>query len=263
MATVTSISNGVSSAVSSATEIANTTAQSASPLKEWGGKFLEGVNKFLDGVISFPVSHWAFITGMAVSTGQRKFGKENKSFPLTNTIVKYTVPSSIASAMNKIYENMIDPNIEGIPISTPRIDVSRDVDISECQTIVQTTGVREYRVDNATPHLRVWSIDGYLTSILTSDNMLMIKPSVILQMALLDAYAKSRKPVWFKTNNCEFVCVQIGNIKMEQTAEAANAVHVTCSLTEYSPLVIRKGLTKEIADLTKTNIEESDVVQGA
>lgn len=226
-------------------------------------KFFEGVQKFLDDAINFPLTHWTFITGMAVATGQRKFGKENKSFPLTNAIVNYTVPPALVNATNKVYENMIDPNIEGIPISTPRIDVTRDVDISECQTIVQTQGVREYRVDNATPHLRVWNIDGYLTSILSSDNMLMIKPSVILQMSLLDAYAKSRKPVWFKTNNCEFVCVQIGNIKMEQTAEAANAVHVTCSLTEYSPLVIRKGLTKEIADLTKTNIEESDVVQGA
>lgn len=227
--------------------------------KEQMDRVMEGVKRFLDGAMNFPLTHWSFITGMALATGQRKFGAANKSFPLTNAFVTHTIPPGIANAMNKMYETMIDPNIEGIPISTPRISVNREIDISECQTIVQTTGVREYRVDNATPHLRTWDVDGYLTSVLSTDSSLMIKPSVVLQMFLLDAYAKSRKPVWFKTNNCEFVSVQISNLKMEQTAEAANAVHITCSLMEYSPLIIRKGITKEIASLTKTNITETDI----
>lgn len=147
--------------------------------------------------------------------------------------------ATVANALNEIETTLMDPNIEGIPIRCTKHAVSRSVSISESATIVQNGYHKEYNVDNAVPHLRQWTLTGYLTTLAASlgiDIGHSIKPSIVLQMKYLDALSVSRQSCMFKTNNNEFVRVQIEQLNMSQAPEALNAAEITMVLKEYKPL---------------------------
>ncbi len=151
--------------------------------------------------------------------------------------------SKAADLLNEANQLLMSPNIEGIPINSLSVKVSRDIDVSESLVIVQDTYGKDYKTDNAVPHLREWNLEGYLTSISNLDSMLLIKPTLMLQMKYLDGCAASRKPVWFKTNNNEFFKVQIARLYFEQTAESTNAIRVSVSLKEFKPYIVEDEQT--------------------
>lgn len=150
-----------------------------------------------------------------------------------------TAVRSLANSLTKSIEAALaEPNIAGIPISTARIETSRDIEVSESMVIVQSTKSRKYWTDNAVPRLKEWNIDGYLTVTTPLDSGCLIKPSLQWQIYYLDVCAKSRRPVMFKTNRGEFVKVQITNLHTEEEASYNNVIHVTISLKEYNPYTI-------------------------
>lgn len=205
--------------------------------------FEKGVSAFMSTTLSDSAAHIAVITAMGAVNGLQRFGN-NQVTSVTNAYIlqlkNSAVGANISDYMNKAVETLMEPNIEGIVIHTDTSTVTRDVDISESVTIVQEGYQKEYNIDNAVPHLRQWTLTGYMTSILSFglDTLFTIKPTLIMQQNYLDAVAASRQPVWFKTSNCEFVLVQISHLEMSQSPDATNAIKISISLVEYKPLTM-------------------------
>ena len=203
----------------------------------------EGFDKWLDTVTTLPFMHKTVMFGTSL-LASTKAVRGTMSL-IANSVVgsdffstAKTGLSKAADLLNKLNQLLMSPNIEGIPINATSVKVSREVDISESLVIVQDTYGKDYKTDNAVPHLREWNLEGYLTSISNLDNMLLIKPTLMLQMKYLDACAASRKPVWFKTDNNEFFKVQITRLYFERVAQSTNAVHVLVNLKEFKPYIV-------------------------
>ena len=202
-----------------------------------------GLEKWLDSVLTLPAAHKAV---MLVTSGLAS----SKVISGTLSLISSTIVGSdffskansglskATDILNKANQLLMSPNIEGIPINVPSIKVSREIDISESLVIIQDAQNKDYKVDNVVPHLREWNLEGYLSSISILDSMLLIKPTLMLQMKYLDMCAASRKPVWFKTNNNEFFKVQISRLYFEQNAESTNTVKVSVSLKEFKPYIV-------------------------
>lgn len=220
----------------------------------------EGFDKWLDTVTTLPFMHKTVMFGTSL-LASTKAVRGTMSL-IANSVVgsdffstAKTGLSKAADLLNKLNQLLMSPNIEGIPINATSVKVSREVDISESLVIVQDTYGKDYKTDNAVPHLREWNLEGYLTSVSNLDNMLLIKPTLILQMKYLDACAASRKPVWFKTDNNEFFKVQITRLYFERVAESTNAVHVLVSLKEFKPYIVEDEQVS-LMTLQKVRTEE-------
>lgn len=220
----------------------------------------EGFDKWLDTVTTLPFMHKTVMFGTSL-LASTKAVRGTMSL-IANSVVgsdffstAKTGLSKAADLLNKLNQLLMSPNIEGIPINTTSVKVSREVDISESLVIVQDTYGKDYKTDNAVPHLREWNLEGYLTSVSNLDNMLLIKPTLMLQMKYLDACAASRKPVWFKTDNNEFFKVQITRLYFERVAESTNAVHVLVSLKEFKPYIVEDEQVS-LMTLQKVRTEE-------
>lgn len=220
----------------------------------------EGFDKWLDTVTTLPFMHKTVMFGTSL-LASTKAVRGTLSL-IANSVVgsdffstAKTGLSKAADLLNKLNQLLMSPNIEGIPINATSVKVSREVDISESLVIVQDTYGKDYKTDNAVPHLREWNLEGYLTSVSNLDNMLLIKPTLMLQMKYLDACAASRKPVWFKTDNNEFFKVQIARLYFERVVESTNAVHVLVSLKEFKPYIVEDEQVS-LMTLQKVRTEE-------
>lgn len=227
------------------------------------------IYEYLDTVNTEPLLHWGVIATDAAAVGNRRFNhftasdwvigkipyadklKDNKAVDLINYLLKITM----------------DPNIEGIPIGASQITMTRDVDISESCFIVPDKHTKEYRADNSVPRLREWSISGYLATMSSfADYGLVIKPTILVQMKLLDTYAKSRRPVWFKSNNGSFHRVQIKHLQITQDPTMMNGAKIEIQLKEYFPIMVTTTLrssstseqvSEEEAKTSEPNNQES------
>lgn len=150
----------------------------------------------------------------------------------------HDLQSLMPSTFTLINQAMVEPNIAGIPISSPKIETNKDVEVSEQQVILQDYATKQYWTDNAVPRLKEWTVTGYLTSFSPVDSGLIIKPSLTWQIHYLELCADSRRPVLFKTNRNEFVKVQITNLHTIEEASYNNAIEVSISLKEYNPFTV-------------------------
>lgn len=208
-------------------------------------EFEKIVYAYLDTVNTEPLVHWGVIAASGIATGSKRFNV----FTATDYVVgaipgaQYLKNNKAVELLNYILKITMDPNIEGIPIGTSQISVTRDVDISESCFIVPDMNTKEYRADNSVPRLREWAITGYLSTMASfADYGLIIKPTIVIQMKLLDTYAKSRRPVWFKTNNGTFYRVQIKHMQITQDPTMMNGAKIDLVLKEYYPIVVTTTL---------------------
>ena len=203
--------------------------------------FLEG-NTTTKGALL----HWTNIITEGLYFGQRKFGTvEALPFP-TKTFegnMRKLIPTEMAEFMNRIYSSLADPNIEGIPISASSEAVVRETDVSIKPILVPASSNRQYISDNAVPRPRIWSVKGYLTSQWSSDIGFVLKPSLLYQCNLLDAYARSRRPVWYKTSDCEFVKVIITALSIETQPQSSTTKAISVQLSEFIPMNITSNPT--------------------
>ena len=139
--------------------------------------------------------------------------------------------------------DLINPNIEGIPISASSESMLREVDVSVKPILVPSLSTRQYISDNAVPRPRVWSVKGYLTSLWTSDVGFVLKPSLQYQCNILDAFARSRRPVWYKTTDCEFVKVIITALSIETQPTSSTTKAISLQLSEFIPMNITANPT--------------------
>ena len=189
--------------------------------------------------------------GDTSALGQLSSGASKYAFGsvLSLLTVAFTTDSGMLSALIQVapgtasfydvwQKALIEPNIEGIPISTPSVVTGREIDVGEQPMIVQSSAQKQYWTDNAVPHLKTWSLDGFLKAQLVLDRFYVAKPSLRMQADYLDICATSRRPVLFKDNRGDFRFVQITSLHTEEVAEYNNAIKITIQLKEYKPFEV-------------------------
>lgn len=192
--------------------------------------------------------HWVNIISSAASThftkdvNRTRFsGGETYPFDVAiNALDPHTSPD-VLKFMNDIYNATKDPNIEGIPIKSFHCTTQRDVEVADYGVIMSMGHRHENIADNAVPKPRTWNIEGYLTGKWDMDIGFILKPSLLMQTKILDGFAVSRRPLWFKTDENEFVLAQITYFKSDKSAEVTNACKVSVQLKEFVPLEISES----------------------
>lgn len=228
---------------------------------------LKLAEKWLNTVQTLPLIHWATIIaggtllGTNSVTGVRRFvgswGQSSVGQGLEGSILTLGIGDLIdaiggsgsslnimkqtANVLNAVADELKDPNIEGIPIHAESESVSRDVEVNKQIVIVQdgNSAQKDIVVDNAVPQLRQWQLRGYVVAPpIGIETFLVIKPTLMLQRKMLDWYAASRKPVWFKTHDNEFHKVLISHIDFAYDVRSLNALLVNVTLTEFKVMKI-------------------------
>ena len=152
-------------------------------------------------------------------------------------MMPFGVTKQAADIMNALLKITTDPNIEGIPIRAEKETGSRDVEVAETMVIAQNDNGKAWLTDNSVPRPREWTVSGYLMSLSGFiDAFFRIKPTILAQTQMLDVYAKSRRPVWYKTHDNRFYQCLITQFTYEYNPTVQNAVHVNVTLREFVPL---------------------------
>lgn len=230
--------------------------------------FKRAVTAWLETTMLAPMAH----VGVILASGSSLMGAGTAlNVPVASAVAMLgggVASGGIGNLGAYLIPDLVSPNIEGIPICSSTIRSSRENEVSEQAVIIQESQSKEYKTDNSVPRLMIWHIDGYITSMNDlnktkgwpgasglgymgafmqgPDSGVPIKPTLILQKEYIDACQTSRRPVWFKTNDCQFKLVQIVDHEFEQTTEAANAVHATITLKEFNPYIVDDITSTEI-----------------
>lgn len=162
----------------------------------------------------------------------------------TNLLASNPVSEAIYRQANSLSDEFKNPSIEGIPIHAIKEQESTDIDVAQKVIINQQyenrlAAQKDYYMDNAAPRPRTWAITGYLMAnglMSNLDARLIIKPSLVTQRALLQAYADSRKPVTFKTHDNRFYKVLIQHFDSAYDVQGLNSLGVNLQLIEYRTL---------------------------
>lgn len=199
----------------------------------------KAIDTYLQSACVTPDLHIATIVTSGLLSGGKKKGKSLLDMIESVDVVTSFLTSSASlfglaqDLMNETWDALRDPNIEGIPIAAPSIKVSRDSDVSEYPVISEYGMSKLSIIDTCCPHPRKWTISGYLTSISALDDGFTIKSSLITQVLVLDAFQRSRRPLWFKTADCEFYQVLISSMTIEDTAESSTTKKINIELVEW------------------------------
>lgn len=142
-----------------------------------------------------------------------------------------------ASQLSTIIESLNQPSLCYIPIQSESLAMRRTVDIGTTMLISQTNQKKDYVTDNSAPRPRTWSGSGYITSLVPLfENYLVIKPSLQVQMAVLDAAADSRQPIKFKTDTGEVVDVLVQDLQIASIPKGNNVKQITYTVQEVKVL---------------------------
>lgn len=136
-----------------------------------------------------------------------------------------------------VFTALEQPSLCFIPIKSETLTVRRIVDVGTTMLISQVDQTKDFLTDNSAPHPRVWSCSGYISSLIPyHENGLMVKPSLQVQMAVLDAAADSRQPVKFKTDMGEIVDVLVQDLQMSSTTKGPGVKQVSFVVQEVKIL---------------------------
>lgn len=165
-----------------------------------------------------------------------------------------TLSDQAGSSNGQYYTTMLNysfqvPNVGGVPIGAASVTMSQDVDVGEHLLISQSTSSKKYWIDNAVPHLKEWTIDGYISTSLEIDHYYIVRPSLWMQVNSLDQYIKSRRPILFKDNRNQFQFVLITHLEISQDATYNNALKVNMILREFVPFEVESTISTVSAEL--------------
>ena len=232
--------------------------------KKAGNVTKAAIVEVLDAILMSKGVETAYGTVMLANSAAAMYKNNHGSYPSSTNKFTSLIDAVLITPQNKtrsvlpgvttlMDKALVAPNIAGIPISSPKVETNKEVEVSESMVIVQSTATKKYWTDNAVPRLKEWVVQGYLTSSSPLDNGLQIKPSLKWQAYFLETCADSRRPVLFKTNRGEFVKVQITNLHTVEEASYNNGIEVQISLKEYNPYFISDHTgDNEIATLIST-----------
>ena len=142
-----------------------------------------------------------------------------------------------ASQLTNILDSLKQPSLCFIPIQSESLVMRRTADIGTTMLISQTNQTKEYITDNSAPRPRTWSGTGYITALTPLiENSLLIKPTLLVQQAILEAAADSRQPVKFKTDTGEIVDVLIQDLQISATPKGMNVRAISYTVQEVKIL---------------------------
>lgn len=214
-------------------------------LNSGGGAFSYAIDTYLMYNMTVPgaIAHWGIMTTSGLLNANPRLLNAPKNPWSQGSEGGLSALSSLTDAsqeaidfVNKIYELSKDPNIEGIPIRSSHITCTRETQVSDYGVIMGEGYYNKHITDNATPMPRSWEITGYLASIWDADIGLNVKPSITMQVKVLDAFAKSRRPLWFKNADGDFIPVQITSLVTDESPEVMNARSIKLQVKEFVPL---------------------------
>ena len=176
-------------------------------------------------------------------------------------IATYAAGTEAFDLVNTALTIFADPNIEGIPIKAESQNTSRDIDVSRQMIIAQDSGGeggKQWVTDNAAPHPRVWRIRGYLKSLSGAlDSHLVVKPTLQMQLGLLDYYSASRRPVWFKAHYSLFYRVLVEHFDYEFDPKTQNSVLVNITLCEF---IANMAYSNKAGKEDATRVQDRDTI---
>jgi hypothetical protein len=142
--------------------------------------------------------------------------------------------NSFADMLKEVSLMAVQPFVGVIPIKADQYKMTRQVEVSESMVVTQYGQGKEFVVDSAAPHPRVWKIHGYITSLIPLlETGFVIKPTLILQKAYLDGLAESRQPVLFKTTDGEFIRVLIQSLEISESPKVQTAFEIDITVKEF------------------------------
>jgi hypothetical protein len=110
-------------------------------------------------------------------------------------------------------------------------------EIGNTMLISQTTQQKDYVTDNVAPRPRTWSGRGYIDSLAPLAELgLMIKPTLLIQQAILEAAADSRQPVKFKTDTGEVFDVVVQDLQITSIDKGNGVKMITYVVQEVKVL---------------------------
>lgn len=134
-------------------------------------------------------------------------------------------------------ESLKQPSLCYIPIQSESLTMRRTADIGTTMLIAQTDQKKEYVTDNTAPRPRTWTGKGYITTLVPLlENGVVVKPSLQVQQAVLEAASDSRQPVKFKTDTGEVVDVLVQDLQVTSLPKGTNAKEVSYTVQEVKVL---------------------------
>lgn len=134
-------------------------------------------------------------------------------------------------------ETLKQPSLCYIPIQSESLTMRRTADIGTTMLISQTDQKKEYITDNAAPRPRTWTGRGYITTLVPLvENGVLVKPSIQVQQAILEAAADSRQTVKFKTDMGEVVDVLVQDLQISSLTKGAGVKEVSYTVQEVKVL---------------------------
>jgi len=142
-----------------------------------------------------------------------------------------------STQLTQMLDALNQPSLCYVPIQSESMSMRRTVDIGTTMLIGQVDQKKDYITDNSAPRPRTWNVSGYITTLVPLlENYLVIKPSLQVQMAILDAAADSRQPVKFKTDTGEVVDVLVQDLQITSINKGNNVKQVTFTVQEVKML---------------------------
>lgn len=147
-----------------------------------------------------------------------------------------------ASDLEDIIDALVyQPSLCYIPIQSESFEMIKQVDVGTTMLVTQSAGhnvsVKDYYTDNAAPRPRQWKLQGYIRGLAPLiERNLLIKPTLLVQQAILEAAADSRSPVKLKTDTGEVVDVLITSLSIAGTPKGNNVRIVNAQVQEVKIL---------------------------
>ena len=141
------------------------------------------------------------------------------------------------TVLSNALEALTQPMLCYIPIKSTGLVMRHVNEIGNTMLISQTTQQKDYVIDNVAPRPRTWSGTGYISSLAPLAELgLMIKPTLLLQQAILEAAADSRQPVKFKTDTGEVFDVVVQDLQIASIEKGNGVKMITYVVQEVKVL---------------------------
>ena len=142
-------------------------------------------------------------------------------------------PTMLTNAISALSQ----PMLCFIPIKSEVLTMRHINEIGNTMLISQTTQQKDYVTDNVAPRPRTWSGKGYIDSLAPLAELgLMIKPTLLIQQAILEAAADSRQPVKFKTDTGEVFDVVVQDLQITSLEKGNGVKMITYVVQEVKVL---------------------------
>jgi len=139
-------------------------------------------------------------------------------------------------------ETLANPSLNYVPIYSTGVECTRTAIVSTSMIMAQTSGNKQFVTDNTAPQPRVWTIKGYLRSLIPYlEDRLFFKPTLMLQKYIMDYSMTNREPIPFKSPDGEVVDVLIKSLRIITSPTNMNTAEITVDVQELNYLTADIG----------------------